>query len=160
MFSGWVFSRVLLNYRDILALNKLRSLIYISKFVRTGYKLELKTSVNLIIKTFPSYIRHHQVASVAIFSIFLFQFFFFYIFFFRTWKTWNSDCSDFLRSEKLKIGTNKTKSGHSYRCEIGSKVPRPFNVSLLLAVARDYYYIRSRFFFFFFFSFLMGFFRF
>ena len=63
-----------------------------------------------IIKTFPSYIRHHQVASVAIFSIFLFQFFFTY-FFFRTWKTWKSDCSDFLRSEKLKIGTNKTKSG-------------------------------------------------
>ena len=38
---------------------------------------------------------------------------------------------------------------HRYRCEIGSKVPRPFNVSLLLAVTRDYYYIRSRFFFFF-----------
>ena len=32
---------------------------------------------------------------------------------------------------------------YRYRCEIGSKVPRPFNVSLLLAVARDYYYIRS-----------------
>ena len=31
--------------------------------------------------------------------------------FFRTWKTWKSDCSDFLRSEKLKIGTNMTKSG-------------------------------------------------
>ena len=75
----------------------------ISKFVRTGYKLELKTSVNLI----PSYIRHHQVASVA---IFLFQFFFTY-FFFRTWKTWKSDCSDFLRYGKLKIGTNMTKSG-------------------------------------------------
>ena len=45
---------------------------------------------------------------------------------------------------------------HRYRCEIGSKVPRPFNVSLLLAVARDYYYIRLQFFFFF----LMGFFRF
>ena len=75
-----------------------------------GYKLELKTSVNLIIKTFPSYIRHHQVASVAIFSFFLFQFFFFTYFFFCTWITWKSDCSDFLHSEKLKIGTNTTKS--------------------------------------------------
>ena len=28
---------------------------------------------------------------------------------------------------------------HRYRYEIGSKVPRPFNVSLLLAAARDYH---------------------
>ena len=103
MFSGWVFSRVLLNYRDILALNKLRSYFQICK---NGIQTWAEN-----ISQFNSFIYTSPSGSVGCNFFQFFCFNFFLHIFFRTWKTWKSDCSDFLRSGKLKIGTNMTKSG-------------------------------------------------
>ena len=107
MFSGWVFSRILLNYHDILALNKLRSYFQICKNgIQTwAENISWFNYQDISFKyTSPS-------GSVGCNFFIIFVSIFFLHIFFCTWITWKSDCSDFLCSEKLKIGTNTTKSG-------------------------------------------------